>query len=126
MRPLNISISIPNSFMNKVAINNQAKLKLAITGVLTLLAFLFALFVHQGHVTKKIGLIDKPDCYVCQQGCDTPPKILSCVQAISTLFIIEPHQDIEQDVYKKSYTSPQLRAPPFLMYTQLHKAIRRS
>jgi hypothetical protein len=107
--------------MNKIIINHQAKpkLKLSTSGVLTLLAFLFALFVHQEHVTEKIGLIDKPDCYVCQQGCDTPPKILNCEQVKSTLFIIKPHQDIEQGVYKKSYTTPQLRAPPFLTYTQI-------
>jgi hypothetical protein len=100
--------------MNIAISNKSVKLKLAIICVLTLLAFLFALFVHQGHSVNLTSSVDKQDCYVCQQGCDTPVEALCCIPPISISYNFDLHKPLEQNVSKNSYIVPQLRAPPLI------------
>ncbi len=80
--------------------------------VLTLMAFLFALFVHAKHSTQQILVLEKQDCYVCQQNIDTPPKV-TIVLPMNTAMVELAIRYVTANVITfTSYQIPQLRAPP--------------
>jgi len=87
--------------------------------VITLMAFLLAIFLHSQHISKphseQNSIAEYQDCHICQQGIDSPPKFSRLTVIIRENFSLIITKFITIIDSKHAYASPQLRAPPFFL-----------
>lgn len=99
---------------SKSTTNNLTTMK-AIALMVFLLLFLSSTLAHAEHLASTAIAIEQQDCHICNQGIDTPPKLLQVHANITTRYNLVTQAIFTTDFSLSNFVKPPLRAPPLFI-----------
>lgn len=87
----------------------------AIALMVFLLLFLVSTLAHAEHLVSQATAIEQQDCHICNQGIDTPPKLLQVHANINTRYNLVTQAISTTDFSLSNFVKPRLRAPPLFI-----------